>query len=144
MDVWVIWLIATVVLAVGEIATTTFFLGPFAVGAALATLAALVGAPDAVAWGVFAATTAATFAFVRPVARRHLYQGPSERTGTAALIGRGAIVTSRVGPHEIAGTIKLEGETWTARPYEEDRTYEPDAHVQVIEIRGATAFVDDI
>ena len=33
MDAWVIWLIVAVVLAVGEIATTSFFLGPFALGA---------------------------------------------------------------------------------------------------------------
>ncbi len=36
MDAWVIWLIAAVVFAVGEIATLGFFLAPFALGAALA------------------------------------------------------------------------------------------------------------
>ena len=32
MDAWIIWLIAAVVFAIGEIATTSFFLGPFAIG----------------------------------------------------------------------------------------------------------------
>src|ERR671928_148609 len=36
MDPWVLWLIAAVILAIGEIATTGFFLAPFAGGAAVA------------------------------------------------------------------------------------------------------------
>ena len=47
--------------------------------------------------------TALTFAFVRPVARRHLQQGPAERTGTAALIGRNATVLEQVSHDERLG-----------------------------------------
>ena len=96
MDDWVIWLVAAVILAAGEIATTSFFLAPFAIGALLAAIAALLGAPAAVSWVLFTLATVASFAFVRPVARRHLQQGPAHRTGTAALIGRNAIVLERV------------------------------------------------
>ena len=46
--------------------------------------------------------------------------------------------------YDSSGTVKLEGETWTARAYDEDRAFEPGTRVQVIEIRGATAFVDDL
>ena len=38
MDPWVFWLIAAVVLAIGEIATMGFFLAPFAAGALVASL----------------------------------------------------------------------------------------------------------
>jgi membrane protein implicated in regulation of membrane protease activity len=144
MEDWVIWLVAAVILAAGEIATPSFFLAPFSIGAFLAAIAALVGAPAAVAWGLFAVATLATFLFVRPVARRHLQQGPAHRTGTAALIGRMAVVERRVSHFDSSGTVKLEGETWTARAYDEDRAFEPGTRVQVIEIRGATALVDDL
>jgi membrane protein implicated in regulation of membrane protease activity len=144
MDDWVVWLVASVIFAAGEIATTSFFLAPFAIGALVAAVAALVGAPAAVAWGLFAVVTAGTFLFVRPVARRHLTQGPAHRTGTAALIGRSAIVLERVSHDDASGCVKLEGETWTARAYDEDRAFEPGTRVQVIEIRGATALVDDL
>jgi membrane protein implicated in regulation of membrane protease activity len=144
MDDWVIWLLACVVLALGEMATTSFFLAPFAIGALAAALAALVGAPSAVAWILFVVVTAAVFGFVRPIARRHLTQGPAERTGTAALIGRSATVLETVTAHGVGGTVRLEGETWTARPYDEDRAFEPGERVQVIEIRGATALVDEL
>ena len=143
MDDWVIWLLACVALAVGEVATTSFFLGPFAIGALLAAVAALAGAPEALSWGLFVLATALPFALVRPVARRHLMQGPAMRTGTAALIGRTATVLEPVSGHGSGGTVRLEGETWTARSYEEERTFEPGARVRVIEIRGATALVDE-
>ena len=47
MDPWVIWLIAAVIFAVGEIATLGFFLAPFAGGALVAALVSAVGGGDA-------------------------------------------------------------------------------------------------
>jgi hypothetical protein len=32
---------------------------------------------------------------------------------------------------------------WTARPYDEDETFEPGQRVQVLQIRGATALVSE-
>ena len=39
--------------------------------------------------------------------------------------------------------MRLDGEVWTARAYDEDDVIEPGARVQVVEIRGATALVTD-
>ena len=143
MDPWVIWLIAAVVLAAGEIMTTSFFLGPFAIGAFAAAAVALVGGGTAASWVVFAVATIVAFAIVRPVARRHLRQPPGLRSGTAALIGRTAQVVERVSNDEDRGTIKLEGEVWTARAYEDEHVFEPGQRVSVVEIRGATALVTE-
>ena len=38
--------------------------------------------------------------------------------------------------------MKIEGESWTARAYDEE-TIEPGTRVQVVEIRGATALVTE-
>ena len=143
MEPWVIWLIAAVVFAAGEIATTSFFLGPFAIGAFAAAAVALVGGGSIAAWVVFAVATIAAFAIVRPVARRHLRQPPSVRTGTAALIGRSAQVVERIDNQGDQGAVKLEGEVWTARAFEDDHVFEPGQRVSVIEIRGATALVTE-
>lgn len=143
MDPWVIWLIAAVVLAIGEIATTSFFLGPFAIGAFAAAAVSLVGGGEIAAWVVFAVATIAAFAIVRPVARRHLRQPPSVRTGTAALIGRSAQVVERVSNTDDRGAIKLEGEVWTARAFEDDHVFEPGQRVSVVEIKGATALITE-
>ena len=45
MDAWVIWLIAAGALAVGEMMTVGFFLGPVAVAAVLAAAVALAPRP---------------------------------------------------------------------------------------------------
>ncbi|WP_241004426.1 NfeD family protein [Conexibacter sp. SYSU D00693] len=139
MEGWLVWLIAAVVAAVGEMLTLGFFLAPFALGASGALVVDLAGGGTVVALAVFAAVTATSFLALRPVARRHLRQPPSARTGVAALVGRTATVIDQV--TDDAGTVRLEGEVWTARPYEEGEVLDPGARVHVVEIRGATALV---
>ncbi len=39
------------------------------------------------------------------------------------------------------GSVKLEGEVWTARPLDENDSYEPGEQVTVMHIDGATAVV---
>jgi membrane protein implicated in regulation of membrane protease activity len=141
MDAWVLWLIAAVVLAGVEVVNTSFYLFPFSIGAAGAALVALAGAGTPIAIVVFAVLTALSFGIVRPIARRHLSTPPQIRTGTAALIGRNAIVLERIANDEGVGCVRLDGEVWTARSYDEDVVIEPGARVNVMEIRGATALV---
>ena len=74
-----------------------------------------------------------------PIARRHLKTPASLRTGTAALVGRPATVIQRV--DRSGGQVKLGGEVWTARSYDEDDSFEPGARVEVMKIEGATALV---
>ena len=141
MPAWVIWMIAAGVLAVGEILSLSFFLGPIAVAAALAALAALAGAGVAVQIIVFTVASAASLLVLRPIARRHLHTPAQIRTGTAALVGERAVVIDRVDAD--GGTVKLRGEIWTARAYDEDEVLEPGARVHVLKIEGATALVSD-
>ncbi len=81
------------------------------------------------------------FATLRPVARRHRRLPPSIRTGAAALIGRPAIVLERIANDEGVGCVKIDGEVWTARSYDEDEVIDAGERVEVVEIRGATALV---
>jgi membrane protein implicated in regulation of membrane protease activity len=141
MDAWVLWLIAAVVLAVAEVVNLSFFLFPFAIGAAAAALVSLAGAATPVAVVVFAVFTAVSFGVVRPIARRHIRTPPQIRTGTAALVGRTAIVLERIDNDEGVGCVRLDGEVWTARSYDEDEVIEAGTRVHVLEIRGATALV---
>jgi membrane protein implicated in regulation of membrane protease activity len=143
MDAWVLWLIAAVVLAVAEVVNTSFFLFPFAIGAAGAALVDLAGGGAPLSVVVFAILTALSFGFIRPIAKRHLQMPPQIRTGTAALVGRTAIVLERIANDEGVGCVRLDGEVWTARSYDDDQIIEPGARVHVMEIRGATALVAD-
>jgi membrane protein implicated in regulation of membrane protease activity len=96
VDEWVWWIIAAGVLAVGEIATMGFFLGPIAIAATLAAIVALVGGGVAAQWIVFIAASLASLLVLRPIARRHLRTPAALRTGTAALVGSPAVVLERV------------------------------------------------
>jgi membrane protein implicated in regulation of membrane protease activity len=143
MDPWVLWLIAAVIFAVGEITTTGFFLAPFAGGAIIASLLAAAGAGATIEWAVFLVVSVVLLAALRPVARAHQRSRGQIKTGTAALVGRTATVVERIANAEGVGCVRLDGEIWTARAFLEDDVYEPGARVQVLEIRGATALVSE-
>jgi membrane protein implicated in regulation of membrane protease activity len=143
MDPWVIWLIAAVVFAVGEIATLGFFLAPFAGGALVAAIVAAAGGGDLISLLVFLLVSGVLLAALRPVARSHRRMPAQLRTGTAALVGRTAMVTERISNDDGTGSVKLEGESWTARSYDEDAVIEAGRRVHVMEIRGATALVTE-
>jgi membrane protein implicated in regulation of membrane protease activity len=141
MSAWVIWTIVAGALAVGEIVTLSFFMGPIAVAAVLAAVAALAGAGTALQMVVFIVASAASLAVLRPIARRHLHTPAKIRTGTAALVGSRAVALERIDGS--GGTVKLAGEVWSARTYDDDEVIEPGARVQVMQIEGATALVSD-
>ena len=141
MDAWVIWLIVAAIFGVGEIVTLGFFLAPFAGGALLAALVTALGAPGAVGWGVFVVVSVVLLLALRPIARSHRRQPPQLRTGTAALVGRTGMVVERIANDEGVGSVRIDGELWHARSYDEDEVIEAGKRVQVLEIRGATALV---
>ena len=141
---WVVWIIAAVVLAVGEMLTLSFFLAPFAAGALLAALVSAVGGGLVASWAIFVLTSLLLLLVVRPIARSHRKQPAQLRTGTAALVGGKGTVVERVANLEAVGAIRLDnGEVWTARAFDENRTYDIGERVEVLEIRGATAMVHD-
>jgi membrane protein implicated in regulation of membrane protease activity len=143
MSAWVVWVVVAAALAVGEIHFMGFFLAPFAVGALLAALVSVIGL-GAIGSGVaFVVSSLLLLTLVRPLAVRHRRLPPRLRTGAAALVGQTALVLERIANDEGVGCVKLNGEVWTARAYDEDEVIEAGHKVQVIEIRGATALVTE-
>jgi membrane protein implicated in regulation of membrane protease activity len=140
MPAWLIWALAAVLLAIGEVFTPgLFFLGPVALAAVVAGVAAAVGLGVVVQLLVFIAGSVASVLFLRPIARAHLHMPAALRTGTAALEGRKAVVVQRVDVN--GGRVRIGGEEWSARAYMEDQVLEPGARVEVVKIEGATALV---
>jgi membrane protein implicated in regulation of membrane protease activity len=141
MDLVIVWVILAVVFGFGELHTNGFFLAPFAAGALIAAVAGLAGAGLAVTAIVFLVASFASLGLLRPVALRHRRMPAAIRTGTAALVGQRAIVVERIVNGEGVGCVKIGGEVWTARSYEDDGVIEAGRRVEVVEIRGATALV---
>ena len=139
MPDWVLWMIAAALLAAGEVASLSFILGPIALAALAAGIVAVAGVPIEAQFIVFILGSIGTLGIVRPIARRHLRTPAQIRTGTAALIGTRAVVVERV--DRDGGQVKLAGEVWSARAFDDDDVYEPGARVEVLKIDGATALV---
>jgi membrane protein implicated in regulation of membrane protease activity len=136
----VIWLIAAVLLAIGELLTPgMFFLGPVALAGLGGAATAGLGGGVILQLIVFVAVSLASLAFLRPIARRHIHMPALTRTGTAALVGTKALVLQRVDAN--GGRVRIGGEEWSARAFFEEQTLEPGARVEVAKIEGATALV---
>jgi membrane protein implicated in regulation of membrane protease activity len=136
-----LWVIAAGAFGIGEMLTTSFFLAPFALGAALAAILDGAGAGEFASWVVFVVASLLTLLVVRPIARSHMKVPPQIRTGAAALVGKQAIVLERIANNEGVGCVKIDGEVWTARALDDDQVIEQGMRVQVMDIRGATALV---
>jgi membrane protein implicated in regulation of membrane protease activity len=132
-------LIIAAALAAGEVFTTGFILGPFALAAVLAALASALGFGLVAPIIVFIVASVAAVWFLRPIARRHLQTPAAIRTGAAALVGGRALVLERV--DSFGGQVKIGGEIWSARAFFDDQVIEPGTQVEVAKIQGATALV---
>jgi membrane protein implicated in regulation of membrane protease activity len=121
--------------------TNGFYLAPFALGAVVAAVLSVVGVGGVVSAVAFLAASALVVLLLRPIAMRHRRLPPPTRTGAAALVGQHALVVERIANHEGLGTVKIGGEVWTARSFDEDREIDAGQQVEVIEIKGATALV---
>jgi membrane protein implicated in regulation of membrane protease activity len=141
MDAWIVWLVVACLLGIGEMHQGGFYLAPFAVGAGLAAVVGLLGVGAPLSAVVFVVASGIVFATLRPIASSHRRLPPAIRTGAAALVGKPAIVIERIANGEGVGCVKIDGEVWTARSYDEHEIIDAGERVEVVEIRGATALV---
>lgn len=139
---WV-WLAAMVAFGLGEMASAgTFFLAPFAVGAAVAAVVSFLGAPIGLGWLVFVVGSLATFGALRPVARR---LDTTNRTplgvGATRLVGEQGVVLRPVpaGPDEL-GLVRIGREEWRAQSFD-GSPIDPGTPVTVLEVRGTRVIV---
>ncbi|MCG5219944.1 NfeD family protein [Streptosporangium sp. KLBMP 9127] len=139
MDDWVIWLVLAVVLGVAEIFTLTAALGLLGGAALLTSMVAALGLPVPLQLLVFTIASAAGLVLIRPIAARHLKQVPAQRFGVQALVGKTAYVVHEVSGRD--GLVRIGGEDWTARAFDETLVIPEGSTVDVIKIEGATALV---
>ena len=139
MESWIVWLVLAAVLGVAEIMTTTLAFGLIAVGAVAAGVVGVAGGGLLFQLIAFGVASAAGLGVVRPIAVRHIKQPPLLRTGSAALVGRSAIVLEEVSEH--SGRIRIGGEEWSSRAYDESLVIPVGTKVDVMQIDGATALV---
>jgi len=142
-NLWAVWLAIAILLGIGEIASLDLVLVMLATGALGGMVTSMV--TDSVAAQVLVAVVVAVamLGVVRPGLARRLHSGPELILGKDALVGMRAVAVGRLSAHT-PGQVRLEGVLWSAQPYDETLTIEDGTLVEVLQIRGATAYVHPI
>lgn len=134
-----VWFIAAVALAIGELLAGEFTMLMLA-GAALATAGvSIIGIPLWAEILCFALSAFLLLAFLKPYLHRHLSKKPVLDTSTKALEGQSAVVIEEIS--EAGGQVRLDGSIWSARSMVPATTFATGERVNVVSIDGATAVV---
>lgn len=113
IEIWWMWMILAVILGIGEILTAGFFLFWFAIGAAVAGVAAKLGLGIGGQVAVFVVVSLVLFALSRKFADK--FTGPQpEGIGANRFYGKKGVVLEEIDNHKGTGKIRLEREEWRA------------------------------
>lgn len=135
---WAAWLAVMLVLAMVEIATVNLVFLMLAGGAAAGAIAAYSGFSMALQILIAIVVSVLMLVLVRPFFLRQLHGKEKETlTNVDALVGAPALTLSPIDRR--TGTIRLNGEVWTART--DGGELAADLDVTVVRIEGATAIV---
>ena len=140
---WESWLALSIVLGVAEMFSLDLILAMLAAGAVIGMVAALIGLPVVVQVLAALAASVAALALVRPTVIKRLHGGPELSLGHGKLVGTRCMVTEEISGLS-AGRIKAGGETWTALPYDESLRIAAGETVEILQIKGATAYVHPV
>ena len=141
-EAWQVWLALAVALGVFELFSLDLILLMLAAGAVVGMVTSLVGLPGFVQVLAAVLASLAALGLVRPGVVKRLHSGPTLVLGHDALVGRTALVVEEVSSQ--GGQVRIGGELWTARPYDDDAVIELGSKVDVFAIKGATALVHKV
>ncbi len=140
---WESWLALSIVLGVAEMFSLDLILAMLAAGAVVGMVAAIIGLPVAVQVIAALAASVAMLSLVRPAFVKRLHSGPELSLGHGKLVGTRGLVTEEI-TGLAAGRIKAGGEIWSALPYDENLRIAPGETVEILQIKGATAYVHPV
>ena len=139
-NAWAIWLSLAFLLAVAEIVSLDLVLIMLAAGAVAGAGVALV-APGL--WWlqilVAMAVSISMLFLLRPTLMDKVRNMPGYRSSTSKMVGSTGFAVTEI--TRGGGEIKVDGQTWSARPYSSDLVIEPGSEIEVYEIDGAIAVV---
>lgn len=136
---WQAWLGAGVLLGVLELFSLDLLFAMLAAGALVGMTVDLIGLPLWIQALAAIVASVAALGLIRPSVARRLHSGPELTQGSASFVGTQAVVVEEVSWQ--GGMVRLAGELWTARPYDEHEVIATGSRVEIFEIKGATAYV---
>ncbi len=137
-----LWLGIVVVLGVGEMLTAGFFMLPFAIGAAVATVLAWANVTLTVQLVVFIGVSLVALFSLRRFAWSD--REPSYPVGVKRFVDARGVVIELIDPMTGKGKVRLgRGETWSAST-DLGLRMEPGTPIRVIEVRGSHLIVEPV
>ena len=88
---------------------------------------------------VAAGVSVGMLALLRPTLLAKVRSMPGYRSSTAKMVGSSGVAVSQI--DRSGGEIKVDGQSWSARPYSSDIVIEQGTEIEVYEIDGAIAVV---
>jgi membrane protein implicated in regulation of membrane protease activity len=143
IEAWQAWLGLGVLLGVAEMFSLDLILIMLAVGAFAGMATAALGAPLVLQVLVAAGASIGMLAVVRPNLVQRLHDGPELTMSHHRLVGQQGVVTEEVSSLQ-PGQVRVSGAVWTAAPYDETLRIAAGETVEVLQIRGATAYVHPV
>jgi len=133
------WVIVGLLFFAIEMATPSFFIICFGLGALAASLMAALGFSLYVQLGVFLVVTVICLAGLRKFGKLTL-TGRETKTNYNALVGKTGIVTREIAPEKDFGRVSVQGEDWAAVA-ETSTQLEVGARVKVLAVSGVRLIV---
>ena len=140
---WVFWLIAAGVFFIIEMATIGFLVFWLGIGALLAMVTSFVTDSIFIQALVFVITSTLLLIFTRPLVNKFIKTPKELKTNAYSIIGKKAIVISKINNVEGVGQIKIDGDVWSAKSFNDEDIPE-DTEVEITEIDGVKAVVKKI
>ena len=140
---WVFWLIAAGVFFIIEMATIGFLVFWLGIGALLAMLTSFVTDSIFIQALVFVVTSTLLLIFTRPLVDKFIKTPKELKTNAYSIIGKKAIVISKINNIEGNGQVKIDGDVWSAKSVD-DTDIPKDTEIEIVEIDGVKAVVKKV
>lgn len=142
-NLWLMWVIISILCLILELSSGDFFILCFAIGAAVSAVVAGCGASLTVQIIVFAVISALSLLLVRPALIRKLHKPNRERLSNAeAMIGQQGRVSE---PIEAGGygRVAIDGDDWKAKSADGSAIAE-NVHVRVVKMDSIILTVEPV
>ena len=136
----IVWIALIIIFAAVEIVTVGLTSIWFAGGALAALFCYALGLSELWQFIIFVTVSLVLLLFTRPWALKYL-KPYLIKTNYEQVIDENVCLTENIDNIKGTGTAVYKGQEWTARAYDDNKTFEAGSIVKVKEIRGVTLYV---
>ena len=135
---WVYWIIAAIIFALIELATPTFFIIWFSVGAIISSIISIFIENIAIQLIIFSVISTILIFSTKTISQKLILNKKLYKSNVDKLIGKTGLVIQKIDNIKNTGRITIGGESWKATSSE---IIEVDSLVKVDSIEGVTVTV---